>query len=141
MIVLEFIGVSTSLFSEAIQGLVSNIVVLFISLIILSLAWAGNFGLSIYTSTKLVGESLDKNKMIMGVQKIGILVLSLILISVCISLIPVVIVATGMSVDTVVLENISMAVIIGLNVDKIIYYIKQCIEEYKKILGGGDAIV
>ena len=106
---------------------------------ILVLIYLGSLGintiLGIYYNLKTVKEVFSKEKLLAGLTRGGIILLGGIVITVIISLLPVVLKNFCITADNQLFENISIVSMVGILVSTIIRYLKEALEKFYSILG------
>ena len=106
---------------------------------ILVLIYLGSLGintiLGIYYNLKTVKEVFSKEKLLAGLTRGGIILLGGIVITVIVSLLPVVLKNFGITADNQLFENISIVSMASILVSTIIRYLKEALEKFYSILG------
>lgn len=100
-------------------------------------AWGANTILGIFRSVASVKEAFSWQKLGNGAAKAGIIALATVLLTAVVSLLPSALEAGGITVESTVLDGISVAAIATLFITAIVRYAKDAIIKLTSILSGG----
>ena len=117
------------------ETLLSNLLLVFILVIMYLASLATNTILGIYHNISEVKENFSKEKLISGLARGGIVLLGALLIACIISLLPEVLAAFGIATETALFESISVAAMAGVMGSTIVRYLSDAVKKLYAILG------
>ena len=103
---------------------------------IFAFACGANILFGICYNVKILQQDFSRDKLLGNLQKLGIFLAGLILLTICITTIPVIVKMCYSESPDVVLTAISIISIIGIFINAIIKYIAQAIQKLTNILNG-----
>lgn len=115
-------------------GLIFSLMLLFIA------SFVGNTALGTFYNTSMLKEMFNKERLLNGLLRGGMVVLGLALMVVIISLLPGVLEAAGLVELVKVASSLSLVSIAGIIVAATIKYAKGMVEKLYKILTGEDYV-
>ena len=111
---------------------------------ILICAFLGALGintlLGIYYNLKTLKEQFSREKLLTGLLRGGIILVSGLAITVIVSLLPEILTEFGITADTNLFENISTAAIAGILASTIIHYLTDALKKFYAILNSHNSI-
>lgn len=99
--------------------------------------WGANTVLGIFRSLTAIKETFSWRKLGNGAAKAGIIALATVLLTGVVSLLPSALEAGGITVESTILDGISVAAIATLFITSIVQYAKDAIVKLTSILAGG----
>ena len=98
-------------------------------------AYISNMGLGAWKNIKIEGDIFDWSLIVSSIYKFVVLIVSIALLSIVVSIIPVYITYVGVEISQEVLETIDALVIISAFLTATLRYIGDAIDKLKTILG------
>ena len=117
------------------ETLLSNLLLVFILVVMYLASLAANTILGIYHNISEVKESFSKEKLISGLARGGIVLFGALLIACIISLLPEVLAAFGIATESALFESISVAAMAGVMGSTIVRYLSDAVKKLYAILG------
>ena len=111
------------------ETLLSNLLLVFILVVMYLASLAANTILGIYHNISEVKENFSKEKLISGLTRGGIVLLGALLIACIISLLPEVLAAFGIATETALFESISVAAMAGAMGSTIVRYLGAAVNK------------
>ena len=108
------------------------------SMLILAILANSAFGL--WYNIDTLGGSFDKSKLIKTGKKIIVFAIGLGSLTLAITLLPVFITYTGVEIEQIVIDTISILAVCGLFGATIVYYLIQSVNKLAKILKGNEIL-
>lgn len=113
-------------------------------IIILILAFLGSLGintlLGVYYNLKTLKEQFSREKLLEGLFRGGIILLSGVAITVIVSLLPQILANFGITTDTNLFENISVVAMAGILTSTIVHYLTDALKKFYAILNSHTEI-